>query len=274
MLCSPATLHRPHIRLAPDGDDEVISRRLADILQSVHHLGRAEEDSAGPSPLRLAIVVELHRALAHHHKLRVPVLVRWVRHVAGQHRRLMQFDRLARRQYAADHGAGFAVRRLHHGKIAEGKCPLCGEHRVARRSRRGWDGHIILGLRCGLPLAGGHGERCKAGKSNTQITTVHGIHAKNTTPPPRHIWHVLLGVSADGDHKVPISASAAKLERATHRSRRFMGFMLRILPPPHATFGTSYLASPPMATTKYRSRRALQSWKEQHTDHDGSWDSC
>src|ERR1017187_9456016 len=47
------------------------------------------------------------------------------------------------------------------------------------------------------------------------------------------------------------TASAAKLERGTHRSRRFMGFMLRILLPPHATFGTSYLESPPMATTKY-----------------------
>lgn len=84
---------------------------------------RACLDHSTPAhPFRLAVVIELERAFTNEGQFRVFVLVRGMRHLPGQERRLMHFDELARRQNAVQYLPGHGpTRRMGYWQLLERK---------------------------------------------------------------------------------------------------------------------------------------------------------
>ena len=107
-------LSRHGPRFPPDSTYKINGIRLAHILQPMHHVRRGEDHSARPHPLKCPVIVEFDRPLAHQHELRVPVLMRGMRHMAWQQRSLMQLDSLARRKHTMHYGPRLPIRAVRH----------------------------------------------------------------------------------------------------------------------------------------------------------------
>src|ERR1700733_3904680 len=91
--------------LDADGDNEVVRRNRADILESVQGVGRGISHTPRPQLFAPLAHQELHRAFADEHQLGMNMLVRRVRHLSGRQRSFMHLDGLSGRQYPVQNGA-------------------------------------------------------------------------------------------------------------------------------------------------------------------------
>jgi hypothetical protein len=164
--------------LDADGDDEVVGRGSAGILETVEDVGGGEDDIARAGGLGDAVVEELKLARADEQQLGVGVAMRRVRHLAGGEHGLVNLDELARGEGAGeDMAAAAAVGVVGDGERVVGEDDGLGELAVRARGGSGrWGG---LGL--GGEAAGDGAESREGGEGNTEITTSQIFHGGDST---------------------------------------------------------------------------------------------
>jgi hypothetical protein len=166
--------------LDADGDDEVVGRGGADVLEAVEDVGGGEDDVAGAGGLGDAVVEVLELTGADEEQLGVGVTVRGVRHLAGGEEGLVDLEELARGKGAGeDRAAGAAVGGVLDGERGVGEDDGLGELAVGAGGGGGLGGGLDLGG--GLGGEAGRAEGGEGREGDTEIATVEIFHGRHGT---------------------------------------------------------------------------------------------